>query len=102
MSIFVSRKRLFLLDEPTNAVDIDGIIAFNQQVLSLKDEGKSFIISSHHALELERICDFFLLIDRGAVIAEMSKEELLKNFDSLEGVYRSLVHKSPNQKTEKP
>lgn len=101
MSIFVSGKRLFLLDEPTNGLDIDGMIAFNQQVGSLKNQGKSFVVASHHALELEKICDFFLLIDRGAVIAQMGKEELFNNFDSLEGAYRSLIHKSLNQQSPK-
>lgn len=92
MSIFADGKRLFLLDEPTNALDIDSIIFFNQRVTSLKNEGKAFVIASHHALELEKICDFFLLIAKGVVIAEMSKEELLRSFNSLENAYRSIIH----------
>jgi ABC-type multidrug transport system ATPase subunit len=91
MSVFVSRKRLFLLDEPTNGLDIDGMIAFNHQVISLRNEGKSFIICSHHAVELEKICDVFLLIDRGTVVSQMGKQELLRNFNSLEGAYRSMI-----------
>jgi ABC-type multidrug transport system ATPase subunit len=97
MSIFVNRKRLFLLDEPTNGLDIDGMIAFNQQVISLKSEGRSFIIASHHALELEKICGLFLLIDRGSVVSQISKEELARNFGSLEGAYRSMIRKTLNQ-----
>src|SRR5437762_9939129 len=94
MSTFVAGKRLFLLDEPTNALDIDSIIAFNEQVISVKHQGKSFIIASHRAFELEKTCDFFLLIDKGAVVAEMSKEEVLRKFNSLEHAYRSIFHKS--------
>ena len=94
MSIFVSGKQLFVLDEPTNALDIDSIIAFNEQVISVKNQGKSFIIASHRAFELEKTCDFFLLIDKGAVVAEMSKEEVLRKFNSLEHAYRSIFHKS--------
>jgi ABC-type multidrug transport system ATPase subunit len=94
MSVFVPNKQLFLLDEPTNGVDIDGIIAFKEQILSLRNEGKSFILSSHHATELERMCDFFLLIDRGTLIAQISKEQIANNFDSLEEAYRLLIQKS--------
>ena len=83
-----------MLDEPTNALDIDSIIAFNEQVISLKNQGKSFIIASHRAFELEKTCDFFLLIDKGAVVAEMSKEEVLRKFNSLEHAYRSILHQS--------
>jgi len=91
MSVFLGGKRLFLLDEPTNGLDIDGMIAFNQQVTSIKNEGKSFVFAGHHSLELEKICDCFLLIDRGTVIAKMNKDELFTKFDSLESAYRSLI-----------
>jgi len=91
MSIFVRGKRLFLLDEPTNGLDIDGMIAFNQQVNSLKNEGMSFVIASHHALELEKICDFFLMIDGGTVASQITKDELARDFDSLENAYRSII-----------
>ena len=98
MSIFAPKKQLFLLDEPTNGLDIDGMIAFNQHVISIKNEGKSFVIASHHTLELEKICDSFLMIHSGAVIAEMSKAEVLQEFNSLETAYRSVVPTSINQK----
>jgi ABC-2 type transport system ATP-binding protein len=91
MSIFISGKQLLLLDEPTNGLDIDGMIAFNQQVTSFKNEGRSFIICSHHALELEKICDVFLLIDRGTVVSQLAKEELIRNFSTLENAYRSMI-----------
>jgi ABC-type multidrug transport system ATPase subunit len=91
MSIFVKGKRLFLLDEPTNGLDIDGMIAFNQQVIALKNEGNSFIVCSHHALELEKICDIFLLMDGGTIVSQMGKDELARNFDSLESAYRSII-----------
>jgi ABC-type multidrug transport system ATPase subunit len=91
MSIFLSGKKLFLLDEPTNGLDIDGMIAFNQQVTSIKNDGKSFVVASHHSLELEKVCDCFLLMDRGTVIAEMNKDELFTRFDSLESAYRSII-----------
>jgi ABC-2 type transport system ATP-binding protein len=93
MSAFVSGKRLYLLDEPTNALDIESMNAFNKQVISLKNDGKSVIIASHHALEMERLCDSFLLIDRGAIVSKMTREELLNNFISLESAYSSVIHK---------
>jgi ABC-2 type transport system ATP-binding protein len=101
MSVFVGGKRLFLLDEPTNGLDIDGMIAFNEQVMSIKKMGKSFILASHHALEMEKICDLFLLIDKGTVVSQMSKQELLNGFDSLESVYSSLIQKSLSQNLRK-
>jgi ABC-2 type transport system ATP-binding protein len=93
MSVFIDDKQLYLLDEPTNALDIDSIISLNDQIVSLKNKGKSFIICSHHAQELEKICDYFLLMHEGAVLETLAKQEVLQKFGSLENTYRSLIFK---------
>ncbi|HET8792443.1 MAG TPA: ABC transporter ATP-binding protein, partial [Nitrososphaeraceae archaeon] len=91
MSIFCEDKLLYLLDEPTNTLDIDSIILFNLQVISLKNNNKAFIVSSHHANELEKICSNFLLMNKGTVLCQMTKEETLQNFGSLENAYSAVI-----------
>lgn len=93
MSIFINgNKALYILDEPTNGLDIDSIILFNQIVINIiKEKRGTFIISSHHADELVKICDRFLIINKGSLLAEIKKEELLQKYGSLENAYLSLV-----------
>ncbi|HWC55021.1 MAG TPA: ABC transporter ATP-binding protein [Chitinophagaceae bacterium] len=91
-SIFLNKnKLLFLLDEPTNTLDIESIFAFNNQVNLLKEQGKSFIVASHNAEELEKICDQFLFIDKGIILCGLTKKEVFMKFNSLETAYRSLL-----------
>jgi ABC-2 type transport system ATP-binding protein len=96
MSVFIEPKSLYVLDEPTNSLDIDSIIILYQTVSGLLKENKTFIVSSHHVAEMEKICHRFLIMDKGSIILEIKKEDVLKNYGSLENAYCS--HISKNQK----
>jgi ABC-type multidrug transport system ATPase subunit len=91
MSVLLANKQLFLLDEPTNALDINSIIAFSDEIIALKKQGKAFIISSHHAGELEKVCDRFLIINKGRILVSMKKEEMLNIYETLEKAYLSIL-----------
>jgi ABC-2 type transport system ATP-binding protein len=91
LSIFNSHKILFLLDEPMNGLDIDGMLLFEKKITELKQEGKSFIISSHYAAGLEKIGDRFLMMRNGKVVSSLKKEEVIQNFGSLENSYQSIM-----------
>lgn len=61
--------RLLLLDEPTAGLDV----AARNQILDLLREymetpGRSILISSHIASDLENLCDSFALISRGKIV----------------------------------
>lgn len=91
-SIFLNENKvLFLLDEPTNMLDIESIHTFNAKINFLKLQSKSFIIASHNAYELEKICDQFLFINKGIILCELSKKEVFTKFISLEAAYRSIL-----------
>lgn len=61
--------RILLLDEPTAGLDV----AARNQILDLLREymetpGRSILISSHIASDLENLCDSFQLISRGRIL----------------------------------
>ncbi|WP_276937315.1 ABC transporter ATP-binding protein [Faecalibaculum rodentium] len=61
--------RILLLDEPTAGLDV----AARNQILDLLREymetpGRSILISSHIASDLENLCDSFRLISRGRIL----------------------------------
>ena len=70
------KPRLIILDEPTVAVDpqsrnniLEGIVRLNQQ-------GATIVYTSHYMEEVEQICSRIMIIDKGRIIAEGTKEEL--------------------------
>lgn len=68
---------LIILDEPINGLDPIGISELRDTFHRLNNErGITFIISSHILSELYLSANRFLIIDRGRVLKELTKEEL--------------------------
>ncbi|MBR1390867.1 MAG: ATP-binding cassette domain-containing protein [Lachnospiraceae bacterium] len=68
---------LVILDEPINGLDPIGINELRSTFLRLNQErGITLIISSHILTELYAVANRFLFIDKGRVLAEITKEEL--------------------------
>jgi ABC-2 type transport system ATP-binding protein len=65
-SALLSKPRLVILDEPTNGLDIDGLLLLRKTILQVANEsGVTFVISSHHISELERLCNRYCFLING-------------------------------------
>jgi len=60
---------LLILDEPMNGLDKDGVLDMRKYLLELKEQGKTILIASHSAEDIEVLCD---------TVCEMDKGELTK------------------------
>ena len=79
---------LIILDEPTNGLDIEGIVLFRELVSSLSQkQGITFLISSHMIHELEQLCNRIGILYEGTLIREGNVTELLTDIPSLEQYY---------------
>jgi len=58
---------LLILDEPMNGLDKDGISDMRKYLLSLKEQGKTILIASHSAEDIEILCDTVCEMDKGAL-----------------------------------
>ena len=68
---------LIILDEPTNGLDPQGIVEMRELILKLnREQGITFIISSHILEELSKLCTDYGFIDRGHIIKEINGAEL--------------------------
>ncbi|MFA6567189.1 MAG: ABC transporter ATP-binding protein [Victivallales bacterium] len=71
-------NRLIFLDEPTNGLDPHGILGVRQLIRRLCSErGITFFISSHLLSEVEQVCDYVTIIDKGEKICEAQVSELV-------------------------
>jgi len=68
---------LLILDEPANGLDPAGIHEMRRLLSDLADGGRTIFVSSHILAELEQVCDWLVIIDRGALVFQGSKRELL-------------------------
>ena len=65
-----------LLDEPTAALDPEGLSAFYRLVEQRRRAGKTVLFSSHQLGDAERLADRFALMVAGRLVAELSAAEL--------------------------
>lgn len=74
---FLNNPDVYILDEPTNGLDPQGVYEIRQLLFQLShDEGKTIFISSHNLAELERISDRICILDKGNKLFEGTIEEL--------------------------
>ncbi len=56
---------LLILDEPMNGLDKDGVKDMRQYLLDLKNQGKTILIASHSAEDIDVLCDTVCEMDKG-------------------------------------
>jgi Cu-processing system ATP-binding protein len=67
---------LLLLDEPTAALDPQGLDAFHGLLESARQQGRGVLFSSHQLGDLERRADRFAVLVKGRLVALMGAREL--------------------------
>ena len=56
---------LLILDEPMNGLDKDGVGEMRKYLLDLKAQGKTILIASHSAEDIDVLCDTVVEMDKG-------------------------------------
>ena len=56
---------LLILDEPMNGLDKDGVADMREYLLALKEQGKTILIASHSAEDIDILCDTVCEMDKG-------------------------------------
>lgn len=87
---------IFLADEPFTGLDPEQIHVFKQILQNLKHQNKAILLSTHLLNLAEIICDRYIFLYNGRILAEGSKEEVaaqygLNKAQSLEELYLILT-----------
>ena len=59
------KQKIILLDEPTNALDNDGVQPIYKLLKEEKERGALVVITTHHKEDLEEVCDVVLKMTEG-------------------------------------
>jgi Cu-processing system ATP-binding protein len=82
---------VLLLDEPTAALDPDGLCAFYGLIGRRRSEGKTVFFTSHHLGDVERLADRFAVLVGGRLVATLTARELQDRL-AARGVMRLRLH----------
>lgn len=67
------KQNVILLDEPTNALDAEGVERMYQIIREEKARGALIVMATHHREDLEQICDHVIRISKGRIVEEESR-----------------------------
>jgi ABC-2 type transport system ATP-binding protein len=78
MNAFLTEPPLYIIDEPFLGLDPLGIRSLLELMVELKNQGASFLISSHILSTIERYCDRFVVLHKGQVVAGGPLQEIVQ------------------------
>lgn len=84
----LSKPELLILDEPTNGLDIEGMVHIREIIMHLaREERITFLISSHLIHEMELMCNRMGIIHQGRLVREGLVSEIAQGSATLEEAY---------------
>lgn len=85
----IHNPKVLILDEPTTGLDPNQLIEIRQLI---KDLGRDrlVIFSTHIMQEVEQVCDDVIVINRGNVVEQGTKDELVAKYGSIEKIFVNL------------
>lgn len=72
----LNNPKILILDEPTNGLDPVGIRQIRQILRECNNNGITIFLSSHNLLEIQEICTYVGILDKGKLIAESTIEKI--------------------------
>lgn len=73
----LEKPELMVLDEPTNAMDADGVILFKDIIRQERERGATVLIASHSLEDFENFCDEVFRMENGRLVSDyIASEEL--------------------------
>jgi len=84
---------VLIFDEATSGLDVLVAREVLKTVAQLRDHGKCIIFSTHIMREAEKLCDRIGVVNKGKLLAEGSKVDLMKEYeeDDLEELFFRLI-----------
>ncbi|MEO8071558.1 MAG: ABC transporter ATP-binding protein [Acidobacteriota bacterium] len=74
---FVNQPELVFLDEPTAGLDPQSRRELHEEILQMRRDGHTVLLTTHYLDEAEALCDRIAIIHQGRVIASGTPRELI-------------------------
>ena len=84
-----------ILDEPTNGLDINGVIWLQELLEKLKQKNKTIIMTSHAIKQLEGVLTSYFILNQGTIVASGDMDSI-KSVNISIKLQRDDFHKASN------
>jgi ABC-2 type transport system ATP-binding protein len=75
----INKPKIIFLDEPTTGLDPIARRQLWQQIIDLKNNGTSIVITTHYMEEAEVLCDKIAIMDKGKILKTGSPKSLIES-----------------------
>ncbi len=89
---------ILFLDEPFEGLDPVTSAALQELLIDLHARGTTILLTSHQLGLAERLCNHFLVVDEGRILAHGPASDLLRGNEDLEGLFLRLVGRKESGK----
>ena len=76
----VHKPSLMILDEPFSGFDPVNVDLIRKEILRLKDEGATIILSTHNMESVEELCENIALINKGKLVVTGETDEIRRRY----------------------
>ena len=76
----VHKPSLMILDEPFSGFDPVNAELIRKEILELKDQGATIILSTHNMESVEELCDNIALINKSKLVITGGVEEIRRKY----------------------
>jgi len=83
---FVNKPELIFLDEPTSGLDPQSRRDLHGEIVQMKRDGHTVLLTTHNIDEAEQLCDRIAIIDSGRIIASGPPRDLIAASSSSQSV----------------
>ena len=90
-----NNKPIVILDEPFEGFDPLQMVKIIDVIRLQNLKGRSFVLSIHQLSYAQKICDYFVFLDEGILVAEGLKGDLVNRYstESLEEIFLKVLQK---------
>lgn len=82
---------ILIFDEPTSGLDPKTRQLFCEEMIDQKKHGRTILFSTHITSDLDKIGDNIILMDRGRILKEATKQEFLMGEPTVEAAMVNLI-----------
>lgn len=83
-SALLNNPEILILDEPTNGLDPKGIHQIREIIKKIADNGTSILLASHLLDEVEKVCNYVIIIRKGVKLYAGPVDEITKSYGFFE------------------
>lgn len=87
---------ILFMDEPTIGLDPLGARSLRSLIKTLKEHGKTIVLTTHYLFEADELCDRIAIMNKGKIVALDTPQGLKKSLDSSKTMELIIKRKSVN------